>query len=421
MKKILVFAVILALLVPAAAFAATEFSLGGFIKLDTFWDSTQESKNMNLGIARNNAGYFMHGRTKFTAQGSRFNFTIKGPKLFGAQTTGFIEMDFDENEQGATTAAGIPAVTGTAASSSNNYIPRLRHAMFRFNWPETELLLGQYWSMFCEWYPELVEDGPFQGTGTPTARIPQIRLSQKFLGWGTASFLLGNPNGISQGQSYSQFDSSGQSAIVPQLQGKLQYQQNVYGQAPYYGKPTPLTVQLVGGWQRSFLAQSGQFNAIATMRTWGNNAYGGVLPTVMTNHQNMDPWLVMASAFVPVIPTQSANLAGTASILAQWWVGSGVDAFGFTGSQNFFRFNNSRGAGNQYDVVLQKRFGGQVQGQYYFNNQWFITAAYGMSTCIDGDLDGRDPGARLAGAAVGVNPETATTRRVTSTPSRVIS
>ena len=30
-----------------------------------------------------------------TAQGSRFNFTIKGPKLWGATTTGFIEMDFD--------------------------------------------------------------------------------------------------------------------------------------------------------------------------------------------------------------------------------------------------------------------------------------------------------------------------------------
>ena len=30
-----------------------------------------------------------------TAQESRFNFTIKGPKLWGATTTGFIEMDFD--------------------------------------------------------------------------------------------------------------------------------------------------------------------------------------------------------------------------------------------------------------------------------------------------------------------------------------
>jgi hypothetical protein len=41
MKKFLICAVILGLLLPAAAFAATEFTLGGFVKLDAFWDSTQ--------------------------------------------------------------------------------------------------------------------------------------------------------------------------------------------------------------------------------------------------------------------------------------------------------------------------------------------------------------------------------------------
>ncbi len=45
MKKTILVLVVLALLIPAAAFAATEFSLGGFIKLDTFWDSTQNTKN----------------------------------------------------------------------------------------------------------------------------------------------------------------------------------------------------------------------------------------------------------------------------------------------------------------------------------------------------------------------------------------
>ena len=39
----------------------------------------------------------------------------------------------------------------------------------------------------------------------------------------------------------------------------------------------------------------------------------------------------MGTLFIPVIPTHSANLAGTASILTQWWFGQGVDAFGFSG------------------------------------------------------------------------------------------
>ena len=32
-----------------------------------------------------------------------------------------------------------------------------------------------------------------------------------------------------------------------------------------------------------------------------------------------------------------------------------------------------------YDAKLLKKFGGMVQGQYYFNNQWFVNAVYGVS------------------------------------------
>ena len=50
----------------------------------------------------------------------------------------------------------------------------------------------------------------------------------------------------------------------------------------------------------------------------------------------------MGSLFIPVIPTQSANLAGTASILTQWWIGQGVEAFGFAGvASNLYNFNNN--------------------------------------------------------------------------------
>ena len=39
-------------------------------------------------------------------------------------------------------------------SATNSITPRLRHAMFRLNWPETELMFGQYWGMFSEFAPE---------------------------------------------------------------------------------------------------------------------------------------------------------------------------------------------------------------------------------------------------------------------------
>src|SRR5271157_4952631 len=169
MKKTILVLVVLALLIPASAFAATEFSLGGFIKLDTFWDSTQNTKNANVPIGRNNDQLYQHGLYGMTAQGSRFNFTIKGPNLWGATTTGFIEMDFD--------GGGDARVSNTAS-----YTPRLRHAMFRLNWPETELMFGQYWGMFSEFSPECSGDAAFMYHGWSFQRTPQIRLTQKFAG-----------------------------------------------------------------------------------------------------------------------------------------------------------------------------------------------------------------------------------------------
>jgi hypothetical protein len=376
MKKFIVFAVVMALLVPAAAFAdGTEFTLGGFIKLDAIWDSQSGvGKNLNGVPARNNNGSADHGRLKFTAQGSRFNLTMKGPKLWGAQVTGFIEMDFDASER---------ELLGTGFTASKSYTPRLRHAMFRFNWPTSELLFGQYWSMFCEWYAESAEDGPLQMTGTPTARLAQIRFSQKFLGDWTVAGLIGDPNQTTLGSTnpapYNASINNGQSAETPQIQGKVQYQHDWWGKGAYYGKPIPFTAQIVAGWQRSVQRQQNSTVAVpVNLSAFGENGF--VNGPVNLQNQYVNPWMLMGSLFIPVIPTHSANLSGTASILTQWWVGQGVEAFGFTGvSSNLYKLNNNFFNLRNYEVQLMKKFGGFVEGQYYFNNQWFFNALYAIS------------------------------------------
>jgi hypothetical protein len=87
----------------------------------------------------------------------------------------------------------------------------------------------------------------------------------------------------------------------------------------------------------------------------------------------------MGSVFIPVIPTSSANLAGTASILTQWWIGQGIEAFGFAGTSGAkYRFDGFFPNTFLYDAELLNNFGGFVEGQYYFNNQWFVNALYGL-------------------------------------------
>jgi hypothetical protein len=398
MKKIIIFLLVLALAVPTAALAATEFSLGGYIKLDTFWQSGQEYKGDYI-IARNNDPEFHHGKLKFTAQESRFNFTIKGPKLWGATTTGFIEIDFDRTESGLSQP---PGAIGVANSASGSYTPGLRHAMFRLNWPETELLFGQYWSMLCEWWPELAQSGPFQDTGIPTARLAQIRVTQKFAGAWLASLLVGEANSVKSDRSFSPAESivrsdrgGGESGEFPQIQGKIQYQQDLWGKAAYYGKPTPFTAQVVAAVQRNIFSP-GNAAGTVTVNQFGENNVAA-LAAQFSKNTYLYPWIIMGTAFIPVIPTHSANLAGTASLMAQWYIGQGTEAFGFVGqATNLFKLTGvTPGGVGIWEYQLQKRFGGYVQGQYYFSNQWFMTAAYAMSRDFDvspGETSAAAPG-----------------------------
>jgi hypothetical protein len=371
-RKLMPFAAIMTFLLSGTASAETEFSLGGFVKLQAFWDSTQDNKNMSTPIARNNNPSFHHGRMKFTAQGSRFSFTIKGPKLFGAQTTGFIEMDFNSGEAGPLNVAN---------SASNSYIPVLRHAMFRFNWPATELLFGQYWSMFCAFYPETIQDGPLQGHGMPMARLAQVRLTQK-LGKGfSVAGLIGQPTNSAtvNGVNYT-LGNNGENAESPQIQGKLQYQQDLWGKAAYYGRPMPFTVRIIGGWQRN-VARAG---AVATT-SFGQNNPSDIVAS-FGNHQYLNPWMIMGNAFLPVIPTHSANLAGTAALNVQWYIGQGLGAFGENmGPDSYGRFAGAAANGEfgtsiyNYILELFRHYGGYVQAQYYFTNHWFANVTWGMS------------------------------------------
>jgi hypothetical protein len=367
------------------AMAATEFSLGGFIKMDMMWDSDSSvGKNMNGPPARNNTLGGKHGRLKFTAQGSRFNFTIKGPDLWGAKTSGFIEMDFDSTER---------PIVNTSFTQSNSFTPRLRHAMFRFNWPTSELLFGQYFSMFCEWYAESAEDGPLQMTGTPTARNAQVRFTQTFAQDWTVAASISDPQQANLNNTlYNGNINNGQSAETPQLQGKIKYAHDFWGKAAYYGKPIPFTIQFVGGWQRNAMRNTNPLNGLAPFQTSflgeqnANNPAPPFGTFVRNKNQYVNPWLAMGSLFIPVIPTHSANLAGTASILTQWWIGQGVETFGFLGTagakMRFDSFNQFTGL-VQYDAELLNKFGGFVEGQYYFNNQWFLNALYGISKAFN--------------------------------------
>ena len=257
--------------------------------------------------------------------------------------------------------------------------------MFRLNWPgDTELIFGQYWSMFCDYYAEVIEDGPFMALGTPTARLPQIRFTQGFLDGGgghwTLAGLVGsaNPIGGSSSDPYNASTNAGEDAETPQLQAQVKYQADLWGKAAFYGHPQAFTASVTAGWERAVSRFTG------TGGTALANLQGGATNGIFANTY-INPWLLMGSLFIPIIPTHTDNLAGTMHLIVQPWVGADVDAFGFTGdSTNVFKYNNNTFGGNhlQFNEEALERWGILGEVQYYFTNQWYLNTAYGFSKTL---------------------------------------
>ena len=431
-KTILVLAIAALVALPVAAMGAVsaptspgafEFTLGGYVKMEADWDSTYTNINMVSPIARSNDPSGQHGRLKMTANNSRFNLTVKGPKVFGAQVTGFLEFDVSAN--GGQLSGAVGTIDTAAAF-------RMRHAMFRLNWPETELLLGQYWGFFSEFTPEAAQDGCLQNTGSAVQRMPQIRLTQKFLGTYTLSAMIAAPtnmydsitqaafipwNGIAANANIGAVPNlPGETTETPQVQLKAAYEKDLWGKAAFYGVPRGFVAQVAAAWQRtryragviaghSTFGQD-QFNLLGI----GASGFGGVtgMNTAqwVRNQEYLDPWIVQASLFIPVIPTTTANLAGTASISTQWYIGAGTDFVGEGVASNgsFLMFNNpgmtpANAAVNFYTRQLKKSFGGFIQGQYYFTNQWYMNFVYGMNRAFGVSRD------RNAACVTPANPE----------------
>jgi hypothetical protein len=404
MKKntILLLVIFSLLALPVVPAAATEFTLGGYIKMEVIWDSTQTNKWLYYGMARDNDPNFHHGRLKFSSSNSRMWFTIKGPKLWGAQTTGYIEWDFDNKGD-----INAGASTNIGWASENKSRLGLRHCFFRLNWPETELMMGNYWSVMTEEVPETANFGASTTAGFPFLREPQIRLTQMFgLGGGkmTASVAVAGATNGMWGLSINGTQSTsnpygGESSETPRVEGRVKYDIDLWGKAAFWGVPRPFSVRVGASWMkerfRTFSSTTGRY--------FDGGFHGcdyGTTNVAQRDQQYLDHWLVEGSVFIPLIPTQTANLAGTASLLTQWFVGAGLyDFFEDTPANgSYLTFDHWDGTYAVGDRTLMQRFGGFVQLQYYFTNQWYVQGVWGFNRAFNvdrcnwiGDTTSNDP------------------------------
>jgi hypothetical protein len=392
MKKVLLIALAAAVLfcLPLTAQAKTEFELGGYIRLDAVWNSQQGlGHTLSAYSLRDNFNAANHGRFQMNANATRFNFTIKGPELWGGKVTGFIEADFD-GAAVTTVANGV----ATSSGSFNQAVFRLRHAMFKINWPDREILFGQYWSVLSEMIPETADSGAYCLYGATQLRLPQVRYTQKFSDEFNASLEVASPQNGRWGLNLdANNQAEGELSETPMVEAKVRYEQDLYGKAAFYGKPRAFYVGLGAGWFRSQNVGNQAF-AIGTWRTLGpNNFFLPAFAINTFNHKYHEHWLFLVENFTPIIPTVSKSLAGTMGLAHQWWIGQGVSAWRLSLPQNdrYFVFSGfAPGAVRAYDYQFLKMYGGNAQLQYYWTNEIFTNLNFGFEKSF-GFNPGTDP------------------------------
>ena len=101
-------------------------------------------------------------------------------------------------------------------------------------------------------------------------------------------------------------------------------------------------------------------------------------------HTYVSPWMFQGSLFIPIIPTHSDNLAGTAHLMVQPWIGRAWVPLGLPGipptSSSFpVTLMGSRSLTRKRWIV----WGTGAEAQYYFTNQWYLNAAYGVTAVFN--------------------------------------
>ncbi len=407
MKKtwLLVLAVAVLVCLPLTAQAKTEFELGGYIRLDGIWNSKQGiGHTLAAYVARDNVLDANHGRFQMNANATRFNFTLKGPELWGGKVTGFIEVDFDggDGTNVARNAAGAQTSWVAANESSFNQAKlRLRHAMFKIAWSDREVLFGQFWSMNSEMIPDTADSGAYCLYGATQLRLPQVRYTHKFDPFSVSVAIEAPQNGRWGLNIDATNPNEGEVSEVPMFEAKFRYEQDLYGKAAWYGKPRAFYVGVGGGWFRS-RSNTANF-AAANWRTWGQNNFqqtGYNLSVLSPQYQ--DHWLILLENFTPILTTTTNSLAGTLSLAHQWWIGQGVSAWrlDLPGSDRYYTFSGFNGADAFYRLQLVKRYGGYAQLQYYWTNEIYTNLNFGFEKAW-GITQARD---RFLATALAGNP-----------------
>ncbi len=346
MKKLALVMLALFLVIPALGNAGSvssryDVTFGGFVKLDVGWSSQAANADPALASRSSGNNYSVFNdefsNTFMTGGETRMNFLVKGPDLWGAKTSAFIEGDF------------------RGVSTGNQYGGfQLRHAFMKLTWPgKTELMMGQNWQQWgMPYYGAWLGVNDFRAE-LRGQRLPQMAIRYFFNKEFNAMFGISaatewsGTGGIRQVDTYSESNWPGLMAEIAYWSdrcGKIGSNNLKFGLGGYYGQERPSAVDA------------------ANVSTYYSD--------------RLNVWLAALRYSVPIIPEKQGNKAMALLLNGNFFIGQNVaeNYWMGTGGTSLGSYQRPNANG---DFAAPTLFGLFTQASWWLTDSLSVNGMYG--------------------------------------------
>lgn len=380
MKKFIVVALALMLAIPAISYAGSatsrwDMTIGGYVKFDLSYATQTQGADWRVpGRASWNSGnqniVDEYAATSWAAGETRLNFSVKGPDAWGAKSSAFVEGDF----------------RGVAGSTMNYGTFTLRHAFFKLNWAETELLVGhtwQPWGLIPSFDMLSFSENHFMKGAT---RTPQIRVTQKFMKDFAFKVAIAAPWQTLHAQSGANFTARTATGVIS---NEIDRARAILPDSSLEFTWGTDKCGKIGPWKLMF----GLAGMIGKEKVTYRNPSAAV--TLAYKDKDVDKWGTSFWGYVPIIPEKKGNKQYALGLTGNFFAGQGLGdmlpAYPGSGiaSGVYNQGNTASVLGNGtatsvvsntgvFQPVYPFTFGAWTQLTFYWTNNVYTNVLYGF-------------------------------------------
>lgn len=364
MKKLILVLLAVFLVIPALSNAGSvssryDVTFGGFVKYDLGYSTQASNADMYLAN-RHSSGTIRYLADDYsnsfqTAGETRLNFLIKGPDLWGAKTSAFVEGDF----RGVSTGNGYGGF-------------QLRHAFMKMNWQSAELMIGQNWQQWG--MPYYIGEIGFNDESTylKGLRMPQMAFRYFFtkefnamVGIQSATeWSSSNLSGLRQSDDYAKSNwpgVMGEIAYWSDRCGKIGANNLKFGFGAYYGREKKTAANSATTYAMN--ATSAASTAIAPL---GDATY---------HDDTIDNWMTAFRYSIPIIPEKQGNKQFAMLLNGNFFYGQNF------GGNNWLNVPGTTSVGSYFraagDAAAPTGWGLFTQLSFWFTDKLWTNLAYG--------------------------------------------